>query len=369
MNARREASTLDEARRARQRARRTSIGAETSPGRTRTSRPCRRREAEARDGALDAADDGSRGQSRRRADLEELACHSEDARDADGEDAQLTPTSCSVQDDRRRRRRPGQPCPAFRSAIATMRKALGEKDALSIWHEIYKKNSSGGTALQGDDGAVGLPLLPGQDVRTDVYAGRSAVLRPRRGDNAAERGKSSEKGKRLALTTGISRATGFKLQHVRRLRSGLFDTSEARSARARCRMSAPAQTRRPAPCTRRTSRASGVKVERSSTGGRSRTRWRRRSWKRTAERRAVADSCSAPWCGARSRRPRSSKELHHGRYNARHRQVDSERRGSSSTRWLPPSRTLCYNSAEDRAAASTRRFWRCPGATSRPSAF
>ena len=113
----------------------------------RRSDEARRREAEARASMADANKSAAeRERDRLRADLEELKAK-EDARDAD-----LARTRANAQvllgaDEDDDVATLGDRVQAFRSAIATMRTALGEKDALSIWDKIYRKVEVGRDTL------------------------------------------------------------------------------------------------------------------------------------------------------------------------------------------------------------------------------
>ena len=125
-------------------------------------------------------------------------------------------------------------------------------------------------------------------------------------------GKSKGAGKEAGIDDGglTNEMYAKFFDQLLLLRPDLFASTGAICARARCRRRMRRGPRGRTPrVSRRTSSASGAScVERSSTGGRSRTRWRRRSCCGSSKASSRPRSTrAAPWCVGRSRRPRSSK--------------------------------------------------------------
>ena len=169
-----------------------------------------------------------RERARLRADLEELKAK-EDARDAD-----LAGTRANAQvllgaDEDDDVATLGDRVQAFRSAIATMRTALGEKDALSIWDKIYRKVEVGRDTL-----VENVMTMFGPATATREWTADQMFMRPIRVEfdrcGAVQRsGKSSEKGKEAGVDDGGLRNEMYEkfFEQLLLLRPDLFEASES----------------------------------------------------------------------------------------------------------------------------------------------
>ena len=195
----------------------------------RRSVEARAREAEARASMADANKSAAeRERDRLRADLEELKAK-EDARDAD-----LAWTRANAQvllgaDEDDDVATLGDRVQAFRSAIATMRTALGEKDALSIWDKIYRKVEVGRDTL-----VENVMTMFGPATATREWTADQMFMRPIRVEfdrcGAVQRsGKSSEKGKEAGVDDGGLRNEMYEkfFEQLLLLRPDLFEASES----------------------------------------------------------------------------------------------------------------------------------------------
>ena len=195
----------------------------------RRSVEARAREAEARARAADRnKSEAERERDRLRADLEELKAK-EDARDAD-----LARTRANAQvllgaDEDDDVATLGDRVQAFRSAIATMRTALGEKDALSIWDKIYRKVEVGRDTL-----VENVMTMFGPATATREWTADQMFMRPIRVEfdrcGAVQRsGKSSEKGKEAGVDDGGLRNEMYEkfFEQLLLLRTDLFEASES----------------------------------------------------------------------------------------------------------------------------------------------
>ena len=196
----------------------------------RRSDEARRREAEARRREADENRSAAeRERDRLRADLEELKAK-EDARDAD---AARTRANAHVllgeDDDDDDVATLGDRVQAFRSAIATMRTALGEKDALSIWDKIYRKVEVGRDTL-----VENVMTMFGPATATREWTAEQMFMRPIRVEfdrcGAVQRsGKSSEKGKEAGVDDGGLRNEMYEkfFEQLLLLRPDLYEASES----------------------------------------------------------------------------------------------------------------------------------------------
>ena len=195
----------------------------------RRSDEARRREAEARRREADENRSAAeRERDRLRADLEELKAK-EDARDADAARTRANAHVLLGEDDDDDVATLGDRVQAFRSAIATMRKALGEKDALSIWDKIYRKVEVGRDTL-----VENVMTMFGPATATKEWTADQMFMRPIRVEfdrcGAVQRsGKSSEKGKEAGIDDGGLRNEMYEkfFEQLLLLRTDLFEASES----------------------------------------------------------------------------------------------------------------------------------------------
>ena len=195
----------------------------------RRSDEARRREAEARRREADENRSAAeRERDRLRADLEELKAK-EDARDADAARTRANAHVLLGEDDDDDVATLGDRVQAFRSAIATMRKALGEKDALSIWDEIYQEKHVGRDTL-----VENVMEMFGPATATKEWTADQMFMRPIRVEfdrcGAVQRsGKSSEKGKEAGVDDGGLRNEMYEkfFEQLLLLRPDLFEASES----------------------------------------------------------------------------------------------------------------------------------------------
>ena len=200
----------------------------------RRSDEARRRVAEARRREADENRSAAeRERDRLRADLEELKAK-EDARDADAARTRANAHVLLGEDDDDDVATLGDRVQAFRSAIATMRKALGEKDALSIWDEIYQEKHVGRDTL-----VENVMEMFGPATATKEWTADQMFMRPIRVEfdrcGAVQRsGKSSEKGKEAGIDDGGLRNEMYEkfFEQVLLLRTDLFASTGAIGARA-----------------------------------------------------------------------------------------------------------------------------------------
>ena len=200
----------------------------------RRSDEARRREAEARRREADENRSAAeRERDRLRADLEELKAK-EDARDADAARTRANAHVLLGEDDDDDVATLGDRVQAFRSAIATMRTALGEKDALSIWDKIYRKVEVGRDTL-----VENVMEMFGPATATKEWTADQMFMRPIRVEfdrcGAVQRsGKSSEKGKEAGVDDGGLRNEMYEkfFEQVLLLRPDLFASTGAIGARA-----------------------------------------------------------------------------------------------------------------------------------------
>ena len=202
----------------------------------RRSDEARRREAEARRREADENRSAAeRERDRLRADLEELKAK-EDARDADAARTRANAHVLLGEDDDDDVATLGDRVQAFRSAIATMRTALGEKDALSIWDKIYRKVEVGQDTL-----VENVMEMFGPAAATKEWTADQMFMRPIRirfGPQGAvitqRSGKSSEKGKEAGVDDGGLRNEMYEkfFEQVLLLRPDLFASTGAIGARA-----------------------------------------------------------------------------------------------------------------------------------------
>ena len=193
----------------------------------RRSDEARRREAEARRREADENRSAAeRERDRLRADLEELKAK-EDARDADAARTRANAHVLLGEDDDDDVATLGDRVQAFRSAIATMRKALGEKDALSIWDEIYQEKHVGRDTL-----VENVMEMFGPAAATKEWTADQMFMRPIRirfgPQGAVQRsGKSSEKGKEAGIDDGGLRNEMYEkfFEQLLLLRPDLFEAS------------------------------------------------------------------------------------------------------------------------------------------------
>ena len=195
----------------------------------RRSDEARRREAEARRREADENRSAAeRERDRLRADLEELKAK-EDARDADAARTRANAHVLLGEDDDDDVATLGDRVQAFRSAIATMRTALGEKDALSIWDKIYRKVEVGRDTL-----VENVMTMFGPATATREWTAEQMFMRPIRVEfdrcGAVQRsGKSSEKGKEAGIDDGGLRNEMYEkfFEQLLLLRPDLFEASES----------------------------------------------------------------------------------------------------------------------------------------------
>ena len=195
----------------------------------RRSDEARRREAEARRREADENRSAAeRERDRLRADLEELKAK-EDARDADAARTRANAHVLLGEDDDDDVATLGDRVQAFRSAVATMRKALGEKDALSIWDKIYRKVEVGRDTL-----VENVMTMFGPATATKEWTADQMFMRPIRVEfdrcGAVQRsGKSSEKGKEAGIDDGGLRNEMYEkfFEQLLLLRTDLFEASES----------------------------------------------------------------------------------------------------------------------------------------------
>ena len=195
----------------------------------RRSDEARRREAEARRREADENRSAAeRERDRLRADLEELKAK-EDARDADAARTRANAHVLLGEDDDDDVATLGDRVQAFRSAIATMRTALGEKDALSIWDKIYRKVEVGRDTL-----VENVMTMFGPATATKEWTADQMFMRPIRVEfdrcGAVQRsGKSSEKGKEAGIDDGGLRNEMYEkfFEQLLLLRTDLFEASES----------------------------------------------------------------------------------------------------------------------------------------------
>ena len=195
----------------------------------RRSDEARRREAEARRREADENRSAAeRERDRLRADLEELKAK-EDARDADAARTRANAHVLLGEDDDDDVATLGDRVQAFRSAIATMRQALGEKDALSIWDKIYRKVEVGRDTL-----VENVMTMFGPATATREWTADQMFMRPIRVEfdrcGAVQRsGKSSEKGKEAGVDDGGLRNEMYEkfFEQLLLLRPDLFEASES----------------------------------------------------------------------------------------------------------------------------------------------
>ena len=195
----------------------------------RRSDEARRRVAEARRREADENRSAAeRERDRLRADLEELKAK-EDARDADAARTRANAHVLLGEDDDDDVATLGDRVQAFRSAIATMRKALGEKDALSIWDEIYQEKHVGRDTL-----VENVMTMFGPATATKEWTADQMFMRPIRirfGPRGAVQrsGKSSEKGKEAGIDDGGLRNEMYEkfFEQLLLLRTDLFEASES----------------------------------------------------------------------------------------------------------------------------------------------
>ena len=195
----------------------------------RRSDEARRREAEARRREADENRSAAeRERDRLRADLEELKAK-EDARDADAARTRANAHVLLGEDDDDDVATLGDRVQAFRSAIATMRTALGEKDALSIWDKIYRKVEVGQDTL-----VENVMEMFGPATATKEWTADQMFMRPIRVEfdrcGAVQRsGKSSEKGKEAGIDDGGLRNEMYEkfFEQLLLLRTDLFEASES----------------------------------------------------------------------------------------------------------------------------------------------
>ena len=195
----------------------------------RRSDEARRREAEARRREADENRSAAeRERDRLRADLEELKAK-EDARDADAARTRANAHVLLGEDDDDDVATLGDRVQAFRSAIATMRQALGEKDALSIWDKIYRKVEVGRDTL-----VENVMTMFGPATATKEFTADQMFMRPIRVEfdrcGAVQRsGKSSEKGKEAGVDDGGLRNEMYEtfFEQLLLLRTDLFEASES----------------------------------------------------------------------------------------------------------------------------------------------
>ena len=195
----------------------------------RRSDEARRREAEARRREADENRSAAeRERDRLRADLEELKAK-EDARDADAARTRANAHVLLGEDDDDDVATLGDRVQAFRSAIATMRTALGEKDALSIWDKIYRKVEVGRDTL-----VENVMEMFGPATATKEWTADQMFMRPIRVEfdrcGAVQRsGKSSEKGKEAGIDDGGLRNEMYEkfFEQLLLLRTDLFEASES----------------------------------------------------------------------------------------------------------------------------------------------
>ena len=195
----------------------------------RRSDEARRREAEARRREADENRSAAeRERDRLRADLEELKAK-EDARDADAARTRANAHVLLGEDDDDDVATLGDRVQAFRSAIATMRQALGEKDALSIWDKIYRKVEVGRDTL-----VENVMTMFGPATATREWTAEQMFMRPIRVEfdrcGAVQRsGKSSEKGKEAGIDDGGLRNEMYEkfFEQLLLLRTDLFEASES----------------------------------------------------------------------------------------------------------------------------------------------
>ena len=193
----------------------------------RRSDEARRREAEARRREADENRSAAeRERDRLRADLEELKAK-EDARDADAARTRANAHVLLGEDDDDDVATLGDRVQAFRSAIATMRTALGEKDALSIWDKIYRKVEVGQDTL-----VENVMEMFGPATATKEWTADQMFMRPIRVEfdrcGAVQRsGKSSEKGKEAGIDDGGLRNEMYEkfFEQLLLLRTDLFEAS------------------------------------------------------------------------------------------------------------------------------------------------
>ena len=194
----------------------------------RRSDEARRRVAEARRREADENRSAAeRERDRLRADLEELKAK-EDARDADAARTRANAHVLLGEDDDDVATL-GDRVQAFRSAIATMRSALGEKDALSIWDKIYRKVEVGRDTL-----VENVMTMFGPAAATKEWTADQMFMRPIRVEfdrcGAVRRsGKSSEKGKEAGIDDGGLRNEMYEkfFEQLLLLRTDLFEASES----------------------------------------------------------------------------------------------------------------------------------------------
>ena len=195
----------------------------------RRSDEARRREAEARRREADENRSAAeRERDRLRADLEELKAK-EDARDADAARTRANAHVLLGEDDDDDVATLGDRVQAFRSAIATMRQALGEKDALSIWDKVYRKVEVGRDTL-----VENVMEMFGPAAATKEWTADQMFMRPIRVEfdrcGAVRRsGKSSEKGKEAGIDDGGLRNEMYEkfFEQLLLLRTDLFEASES----------------------------------------------------------------------------------------------------------------------------------------------
>ena len=195
----------------------------------RRSDEARRREAEARRREADENRSAAeRERDRLRADLEELKAK-EDARDADAARTRANAHVLLGEDDDDDVATLGDRVQAFRSAIATMRQALGEKDALSIWDKVYRKVEVGRDTL-----VENVMEMFGPAAATKEWTADQMFMRPIRVEfdrcGAVQRsGKSSEKGKEAGIDDGGLRNEMYEkfFEQLLLLRTDLFEASES----------------------------------------------------------------------------------------------------------------------------------------------
>ena len=195
----------------------------------RRSDEARRREAEARRREADENRSAAeRERDRLRADLEELKAK-EDARDADAARTRANAHVLLGDDDDDDVDALGDRVQAFRSAIATMRTALGEKDALSIWDKIYRKVEVGRDTL-----VENVMTMFGPATATREWTAEQMFMRPIRVEfdrcGAVQRsGKSSEKGKEAGVDDGGLRNEMYEkfFEQLLLLRPDLYEASES----------------------------------------------------------------------------------------------------------------------------------------------
>ena len=195
----------------------------------RRSDEARRREAEARRREADENRSAAeRERDRLRADLEELKAK-EDARDADAARTRANAHVLLGEDDDDDVATLGDRVLAFRSAIATMRQALGEKDALSIWDKIYRKVEVGRDTL-----VENVMTMFGPATATKEWTADQMFMRPIRVEfdrcGAVQRsGKSSEKGKEAGIDDGGLRNEMYEkfFEQLLLLRTDLFEAPES----------------------------------------------------------------------------------------------------------------------------------------------